>query len=293
MAFTSIDRFLDDTLLVKFIEGGHSTVSYPYTTGWRTMPYAMVAHWQGGDIRYERAGEPPLHVRAGSVLLAPADLAHCVTLASSGTVTCRWAHVHMTICSGLDLLRLLQAPPVIAGTAAAQLGDLCLALANAHDAPHPSALIGIARTRSLEYQLLEALLALLDWSSTTMENVRSISQVLPVLVYIQEHFTADIRRDHLAAVLGISPAQFHLIFKKAMGATPMEYVTRLRIRHAQALLLQTLDSVAAVAEKAGFHDPFHFSRVFHARCGISPAKYRRETRHLPKDVSPQRASAYC
>ena len=58
----------------------------------------------------------------------------------------------------------------------------------------------------------------------------------------------------------------------------MEYVTRLRLRLAQELLLQTAESVTAVAARSGFQDPFHFSRQFRgagsARRGIGGCGWR-------------------
>jgi AraC-like DNA-binding protein len=189
--------------------------------------------------------------------------------------------MEMTICGGIDILRFLQAPAVVDGHAAKALGDLCEALAENAEAPRLPPLTLIARSRSLEYQLLDTLLTLVHWSGSQVETVESIAHVLPVLVAIQDNLAGDIRRDDLAALIGLSPAHFHAVFKAATGIPPMEYVIRLRIREAQSLLLQTTATVAEVAERSGFHDPFHFSRLFRSRCGVSPAQYRRETRSLP------------
>ncbi len=123
--------------------------------------------------------------------------------------------------------------------------------------------------------MVEAILAEVNWSATLLAEYQSLGRVLPALLFIQKHLAEPFTRDDLARELRLSAAQFHVVFKQALGVAPMEYVTRLRLRLAQELLLQTAESVTAVAARSGFQDPFHFSRQFRARCGVSPSGYRR------------------
>ncbi len=66
------------------------------------------------------------------------------------------------------------------------------------------------------------------------------------------------------------------LFKKEMGVTPLEYMTRMRMKKAESLLLSmgAQDySVAEVACLCGYEDPLYFSRVFKKTFGISPSMY--------------------
>ncbi len=66
------------------------------------------------------------------------------------------------------------------------------------------------------------------------------------------------------------------LFKKEMGLTPLEYMTRMRMKKAESLLLSmgAQDySVAEVATLCGYEDPLYFSRVFKKTFGVSPSVY--------------------
>jgi AraC family transcriptional regulator len=77
-----------------------------------------------------------------------------------------------------------------------------------------------------------------------------------------------------ARAAGMSPTRFAHRFREHTGYAPMDYLKRLRVEHARQLLLDPSLSIHAVAERCGFSDPFHFSRVFRAIDGIPPSHYR-------------------
>ena len=59
--------------------------------------------------------------------------------------------------------------------------------------------------------------------------------------------------------------------KRALGA----FGATVGVLVACGLLLRTDDSVKCIAEKVGIPDQFYFSRLFSARYGASPARYRK------------------
>jgi AraC-like DNA-binding protein len=79
----------------------------------------------------------------------------------------------------------------------------------------------------------------------------------------------------LAASCFVTPDHFTRLFKAARGVTPREYILRHRIDLARRLLLSSSHSVGRIAELAGFSDIHHFSRVFKARTGRAPTRFRR------------------
>jgi AraC-like DNA-binding protein len=49
-----------------------------------------------------------------------------------------------------------------------------------------------------------------------------------------------------------------------------------RIERSQELLIETRESLADIADQAGFADQAAFTRTFHQIVGISPGRWRRD-----------------
>lgn len=79
----------------------------------------------------------------------------------------------------------------------------------------------------------------------------------------------------LARLSGTSEDHFIRRFRRAAGVTPSNYGRARRIAAAAEWLTSTDRTMEDIAATSGFTDRFHFSRVFKARFGQSPAAYRR------------------
>ena len=77
----------------------------------------------------------------------------------------------------------------------------------------------------------------------------------------------------LAAEAGLSPARFRVRYRNAFGTSPMDDLLAARLDHARALLLDGL-TVAAAAQRSGFHDLSYFHRQYRRRLGTTPAGSR-------------------
>lgn len=84
--------------------------------------------------------------------------------------------------------------------------------------------------------------------------------------------------ENLARELGISFAHFTRCFRKEMGISPIRYLTNLRIQAAMNGLLNTDETLDAIAEKNGFSNSNYFCKVFCKNVGMSPTEYRRRKR---------------
>jgi AraC family transcriptional regulator, melibiose operon regulatory protein len=78
----------------------------------------------------------------------------------------------------------------------------------------------------------------------------------------------------LSEELGLHPNYANTAFKQATGLPLWEYVTRLRVRHAQHLLLTTDLPVSAVAHESGFGSPSRLFAVFSRVVGTTPRAFR-------------------
>ena len=103
--------------------------------------------------------------------------------------------------------------------------------------------------------------------------------------YLRAHRLARIRLSDVARDVGVHPSRLAHEFRTRVGASPGEYVRRLRLEWAAERLADDPGaSIAEVALRAGFYDQSHFSRLFRRHFGIAPAAWRRSRsrdRHRP------------
>ena len=84
----------------------------------------------------------------------------------------------------------------------------------------------------------------------------------------------------LARTVGQSRSGFAAAFKARTGLSPMEYVTRWRMRLAAARLRRGQEPLSAIAQSLGYASDSAFGAAFRRVFGQSPARYRAETRRL-------------
>ncbi|MEU0127152.1 substrate-binding domain-containing protein [Streptomyces sp. NPDC006289] len=103
---------------------------------------------------------------------------------------------------------------------------------------------------------------------------RSRAPVNTALVFLYEHYRHRVSRWQIAEAAGISADHLSRLFHQQYGLTVWDYLTRLRIQRAAERLLQSGDSIHAVARSVGFHDRSYFSRVFRKVTGEPPHVFR-------------------
>jgi AraC-like DNA-binding protein len=82
----------------------------------------------------------------------------------------------------------------------------------------------------------------------------------------------------VAAHANLSPYHFLRVYKRAYGETPHEFLTRLRIERAKALLGRGSHNVTEACFEVGFSSLGSFSSLFAGHVGLSPSEYRRYAR---------------
>ena len=65
------------------------------------------------------------------------------------------------------------------------------------------------------------------------------------------------------------------LFQRYDRQSPYQFLMRLKMNRAAEWLQQPGSLVKQVAERAGFSDQFHFSRVFKSVFGVAPDLFRR------------------
>jgi len=106
------------------------------------------------------------------------------------------------------------------------------------------------------------------------------AHVARALHFIRRHACEGINVRSLLREVPLSRRSFEHRFRKAVGRTPKAEIRRLQIERAKELLSGSDLKLAAVADRAGFHQPAYLVSVFRRAVGLTPAAYRR--RVLPK-----------
>lgn len=102
----------------------------------------------------------------------------------------------------------------------------------------------------------------------------SFTKMQPVIDYIRQNLTEDLRLDCLAAKFYINKHYLCHLFKDATGFSIGEYITHNRLLKAKAFLRQGVP-VQRAGELSGFGNNAHFIRTFHQMIGLTPGAYQR------------------
>ena len=85
---------------------------------------------------------------------------------------------------------------------------------------------------------------------------------------------SNISLAELAAACAISASHFARSFRSTFGTSARQYLIRLRVERAKALLAQTNKSLAQIADLCGFCDQAAFTRAFNRAEQITPLRWR-------------------
>jgi AraC-like DNA-binding protein len=245
----------------------------------------MVAQVSGCPVELEIKGHRPVPVADGEGMLIGTGIQHSIQFVGTGQAVSRFAHIRVNIMGGIDLFRLFGVPHVTSPELGEMVGATCARLAALHGSVAAPSLNRILKVRALTELLVNDIFEQIPANAAALEVVPRILRVLPCIDHIRAHLGEDITCGALASLASLSLTRFHEVFKGALGVSPMEFVTQERLRAAQDLLLSTALPIGEIAQRVGFRDPFHFTRQFHARNGVSPSGYRKQIRESVAGVS--------
>lgn len=95
-----------------------------------------------------------------------------------------------------------------------------------------------------------------------------------VLDHIHAHFAEPITIAALSDIAALSPSGLHRTFLRHTHQTVSQYLIRLRIGRACALLSATNLPIGQIAGDIGYDSPANFNRQFKALKGATPRQYR-------------------
>lgn len=91
--------------------------------------------------------------------------------------------------------------------------------------------------------------------------------------YMRENCGKDISLDDVASQVYLSPVYFSRFFKEKTGDNFINYLTALRMKEAEALLLTGRHKILEISQMVGYRSSKYFSRVFKGYYGLTPTEY--------------------
>ena len=234
-----------------------------------------------GEYTYEFHGIPPVALFAGQFLVIPAQCEHRhiraidpigdrleILLAPNPPRTLRHSAFTQESCRTLHAALLKRA--LVPAKCGKELLDVCRQL---------HALAGrTARALSPEELGLARILcqyALYRMSSPPEPiHERAAVPFADIMSWLEKHLAEKIDLDRLVAHIGYSRTQVFTLFRKHTGLTPVDCLTRLRVRRACQLLETSNQKVCDIALACGFMTSAAFNATFRKQCGVTPLQWR-------------------
>lgn len=101
------------------------------------------------------------------------------------------------------------------------------------------------------------------------------AQVERIAAFLSQNYREELTAAQIARAVGLHPNYAMQLFKSGCGLSLWDYLMRLRVSHAQRLLLTTDLTIEHIASESGFASRSRFYAAFKDVCGQSPRAFRR------------------
>lgn len=100
-------------------------------------------------------------------------------------------------------------------------------------------------------------------------------QVEAITAFLSDNYRDDISTADIGRAVALHPNYAMTLFRRESGMSIWQYLIRLRLSHAQLMLLTSDKTVLAIALESGFGSLARFYAAFTRECGISPGEFRK------------------
>jgi AraC-like DNA-binding protein len=115
----------------------------------------------------------------------------------------------------------------------------------------------------------------LNMVNNAITFVQSDTCVIKAIRHMEDHFSEEACLCDARHAAGCSTNTLLYKFTQSVGTTPSRHLWRIRTEKGVQLLADTGLTIAEIAERCGFKNPFHFSRCVRRIQGVSPREIRR------------------
>jgi transcriptional regulator GlxA family with amidase domain len=106
------------------------------------------------------------------------------------------------------------------------------------------------------------------------KHIAERTELDDVLAWIEQQAHCDLTLGDIAKQAAMSVRTLNRRFQAETGQPPMQWVTGVRVRHAQQLLESTAHCVEKIGRDVGFSSPANFREQFRRLTGVAPQSYR-------------------
>ncbi len=124
-----------------------------------------------------------------------------------------------------------------------------------------------------------------NWLTQVLEQIslqyqkQKDERIDPIVIqaqqYMNENFSRDLSIEEVADYVFLSPSYLGRLFKKHVGESFSDYLTRLRIQKAIEFLKENKYKVYEISKMVGYNNSKYFYRVFKHFTGSTPKEYLR------------------
>ena len=99
--------------------------------------------------------------------------------------------------------------------------------------------------------------------------------IIEAIYYMEKNYANRLSLETVAGIAGFSPAHFSKVFQSQLGKAYSEYLSDIRLRHVQELLLTTKKTITDIALETGYAYPGNLTEQFKRKIGMTPMAYRK------------------
>lgn len=134
--------------------------------------------------------------------------------------------------------------------------------------------LGRLHVKTLFYQFVYELLRQMDQQQVSIVKPNLAAQLIR---FMQEHYAEPLTRESLAHTFHYSVPYLSKHFRRETGASIIDYLIRIRMDKAGALLQQTDLTLQEIATSVGYADVSYFIRMFKKHTGVTPKQFKDES----------------
>lgn len=99
--------------------------------------------------------------------------------------------------------------------------------------------------------------------------------IIDAITYIENFYGQDPSLKEAAQAANFSEAYFSRVFHEQLGMSYTEYLSNVKIRHVQILLIHTRKSIMEIAQETGYCHGNYLSEQFKKIVGMTPGEFRK------------------
>lgn len=119
-------------------------------------------------------------------------------------------------------------------------------------------------------------------------NVKHRNTIRKAMSYMRLNCERNLTLGEVADYVGYSHTHFSKVFKEEMGCGFRTYLNQTRVEKSKVLLLADSAPMSEICSACGFEDQSYFCKVFKRLVGVTPDRYRKQSRRI--DESRERDS---